>query len=226
MSDWTERLAEIPSGWYSQRIAMPLLQACGCPGEDEGRPPDGTQMRQVRLKCRPALSKALGERAYKIMAEPDWFVRIGWTPIPYFDKTAYMRAPDDLHDASILVPVPTQDALLDVAYRVAAEGAAWSGTAWLWPAKFTPARVGRQWEGESTVMWDGQDEEGRPIGGTEWVGPGWADTSSLATFTVGHLDVWSASVTWSPRPVIHSRGGGEQWQTEPVHFERTRRPVD
>lgn len=192
MGDWIERLAEIPSTWHSQRIAVPLLQACGRPGEDGGRPPEGTQMRQVRLKCRRALTKAMGERAYKIEADPAWFVRVGWTPIPYFDKTAYMRAPDDLGDSAILVPAPTQDVLLDVACRVAAEGAAWRGTAWLWPATFTPARVGR---------------------------PGWSETSSLATFTVGHVDVWSASVTWDPTPVVHSHGAGEPWATTPARVE-------
>ena len=66
----------------------------------------------------------------------------------------------------------------------------------------------------SRGIWDGEDEDGNPIGGMSEMGAGWRDTSSLASFRIGCDGIWSAHITWMPSLVLAEEVGGKSVSRE------------
>jgi hypothetical protein len=222
MDELLRRLAEIPERWHSKSVSPELLRCTfvsrSAPAES---PVPETTLTPVRLEYSIARSRALGPRACKIGVEPEWFVALGWEPILFFDATAHFRAPEGgPEDNVLLVPVPNHASLLDLAYEKAADGVAWEGAAWRWPARFKPGRVNRIWEESQFRLWDGTDETGRPIGGSATMEAGWRDTSTLSEFEAGYPGVWHARITWQPQPVFIESLGGKPTGTGEVTFGR------
>ena len=152
-----------------------------------------------------------------MVESPEFFVRLGWTPIPVLNTFYYMRPPSDaVGPAEILVPVPEQEHLLAFAYERAAAGRAWEGTAWCWPAKFTPAQIARVWRPETWGLWDGIDKRGRRTGGSCVQEAGWEDTSVLARFEVGHSPVWNSEIEWRPRPFLTESTVGDESREQEI----------
>jgi hypothetical protein len=135
-----------------------------------------------------------------------------------------MIPPADTQDTlspEILVPVPEEDQLLRLAYERACAGIAWEGTTpWHWPAKFTPARVQRDWSDKEItgILWDGIDETGRRIGGTMNIEAGWHERSTLAQFEIGCFGIWRTVITWRPRPYLIETIAGEEIQKREIDF--------
>jgi len=221
--EWSEQLSELPSSWRSD-ISPELLAASFAPTDtlDRAALSPFIRMQRVTLPCRPAKSSAAGPGAYIVDSYPEFFVRLGWTPVPVLDSIHHMRPPDGplvQVPPEILIPIPEEECLLDLAYDRAAVGSAWEGTAWHWPAKFTPAAVSRVWEEASLALWDGVDD-GRPVGGSFEVGPGWRDESRLATFEIGYFNVWSVQITWHPEPLFTEQFGDGPAEDRRVTFAR------
>lgn len=205
-----QRLSELPPEWR-QGVPTELLEASFHPDEAPAQSVvPQTRLRRIRLPYQRAKSSLPGDRAYMVES-PEFFVRLGWSPIPVLNTFYYMRPPSDpVGPAEILVPVPEEEHLLALAYERAAAGRVWEGTAWCWPAKFTPAQVTRVSRPESGGLWDGRDKWRRRTGGTFVREPGWEDTSVLARFEVGHSPVWTSEIEWRPRPFLSEQAAGEE----------------
>lgn len=202
LSDWTTRLDDLPDEWRSADVTMELLSACLDPSVDPvGPPPDGTRWQLVKLPCRPATAKSTaGGRAFVASCAPEFFVRIGWTPVPELRTVYYMVPPergDQPPSAEILVPVPRADAVTALAAELHAAGVPWQGRAWHWPATFTPAVVSREWREKSYRIWDGPTG-----GGTEEIPAGWEEKSTPAACEIGLFGVWQVGISWKPEPSL------------------------
>lgn len=216
-SDLEARLAELPDAWRGD-VPLALLRACRVPSEAQvASPIPGTHYERVQLPCRPARSSLPGPHAFIPECDVEFFLFLGCTPLPLLKSAVYLAPPDGAAEApmDLLVPVPDDDPLFEVAYDHAARGEAWKGEAFGWPASYDPPHVERRWAEGRTVMWDGVDASGRPTGGITETPSGWEDRSSLARLRAGCAGVWTVTIEWQPRPVVTEYLGGS----------RTHRPV-
>ncbi len=84
---------------------------------------------------------------------------------------------------AIPVAIPALDDVLQYARALHAVGQTWEGTAFGWPADYTPEIR------EENAVFDEYDERGQAkiMTGSRW---------SPATFWIGINDIWFASLTW------------------------------
>jgi hypothetical protein len=201
--DLRARLGQLPEAWRG-RVPLELAAASLVPSAEPMAPPSETRWEQVRLPYRAARAKVADGKALVAEDFPELFIVLGWMPVPELNSLYYMIPPDadGPPPAEILVPRPEEEQIVTLAYERAQMGTPWEGTAWLWPAKYSPAKVSRKWKGPGRGIWDGVDEHGHLAGGLFETEAGWRDTSSLATFEIGILGLWSFTITWKPQPII------------------------
>jgi|GEM_PF-1277415 len=84
---------------------------------------------------------------------------------------------------SIPVTIPTLDDILQYAKALHAVGRPWEGTAFGWPADYTPEIR------EENAVFEEYDERGQPktVTGLRW---------SPAIFCIGINEIWFVSLTW------------------------------